>query len=591
MFREVTVNLVKQLHALCLVLPGLGLGMPAQAQDDAPTRLITITGTAADPALDANIRAHLQVTSEACTASLLRLQRLLPQVTRNVTDAANAIGYYHTESTAQFSAGENCWELTLTVTPGPRAVLASVDLQVRGEPDVQGYFRDILEDTPVRSGAPLHHGEYESLKDALSARAADNGFFGARFEQAEVALNLENNTAATTLIFDPGLQFRIGEITVTRDGNLRDELIDGLMPVSEGDYYSSASLADLGQRLDASQYFRQVRVSPLLGEAVDQTVPLQVELSMRPRHAWTAGLGFATDTGPQARLSYENRFVNSRGHKLQASTVVSGVRAQVDTGYVIPLRDAARQSLNFAGGYSFDNNESFESKRLKGEVGVRNENSSGWLQRVFLEFQRDEYIIDVEEATSVLSMLGGSLSKTRADNLINPTAGWKFFTQIRGATENLLSDTAFVQLDVSGKYVFGFGRSRLLTRLDLGATWIDATEELPASLRYFAGGDQSIRGYDFRTLGPLNENGEVSGGKQLVVGSLEYDFMVRNNWRVAVFADSGNSFNSTSEFEFRHSAGIGIRWLSPIGPVRVDLAYPINAEESFRLHVTMGPDL
>lgn len=585
------MNFAKQLQAMFLVLPCVGLAVVVQAQEQAPEPLITITGTAADPALETNIRAHLQVASESCNASMLRLQRLVPQITRNVTDASNSLGYYHTESAAQFNAGENCWELTLMVTPGPRAVLASVDLQVRGEPDVQAYFSDILADTPVRSGAPLHHGDYETLKDALSARAADNGFFGARFEQAEVALDLQSNTAATTVIFDPGLQFRIGEITVVRDGNLSDALIDGLMQIDQGDYYSSASLADLGQRLDASQYFRQVRVSPLLGEASQQSVPLRVELSMRPRHAWTAGLGFATDTGPQARLSYENRFVNSRGHKLEASAVVSGVRAQVDTDYVIPLRDAARQSLNFAGGYSFDDNESFENRQLKVEAGLRNENSSGWLQRVFLQMQRDQYIIDVEEATSVLSMLGASLSRTRADNLINPTSGWKFFTQVRGATENLLSDTSFVQLDVSGKYVFGFGRSRLISRLDVGATWIDATEELPASLRYFTGGDQSIRGYDFRTLGPLNENGEVIGGKQLVVGSLEYDFMVRNNWRVAVFADSGNSFNSTSEFEFRHSAGIGIRWLSPIGPVRVDLAHPIDSEESFRLHVTMGPDL
>jgi translocation and assembly module TamA len=136
-----------------------------------------------------------------------------------------------------------------------------------------------------------------------------------------------------------------------------------------------------------------------------------------------------------------------------------------------------------------------------------------------------------------------------------------------------------------------FGRSRLLTRLDLGATWIDQKIELPASLRFFAGGDQSIRGFEYQALGPLNANGEVVGGKQLIVGSLEYDFQVRDRWRVAVFVDSGNAFDNTSAFEFQHSAGIGIRWLSPIGQIRLDLAHPFDAEDSFRLHITMGPDL
>jgi translocation and assembly module TamA len=569
----------------------LGLGMsalPGLAQDEGSPD-VRISG--GDAALRENILAHLQVTREPCSTSLVRLQRLLPQVRRNITNAANALGYYQVQSAVQFSAGTNCWQLDLLLTPGPRVVLESVQLQVLGEPVVQAYFRDLLAATPLRSGAPLHHGEYEALKNALSTTATDNGFFGARFEQAEITVDLQNNTARLALIFDPGLQFRIGTITISRDGNLSDELISGLMSVSEGDYYSSAALAELGRQLDASQYFRQVRVSPLLGQAVQQTVPLQVDLAMRPRHAWTGGLGFSTDTGPRARLGYENRYVNSRGHKLQAGTVVSGVRSQVDTTYVIPLADAARQSLNFAGGYSVEDNDSFESKRIKGEVAVRNENSGGWLQSVFLDFQRDQYIIAAEENTSRLSMLGASLGRTKADNLINPSAGWKLFTQVRGASDSVLSDASFVQLYGSAKHVYSFGRSRLLSRLEVGATWIDVPEDLPASLRYFAGGDQSIRGYDYRSLGPLNDNGEVIGGKQLVAGSVEIDFQVRDTWRVAVFADSGNAFNNSSDVDFRHGVGVGLRWLSPIGPVRIDLAHPLDGDESYRFHITMGPDL
>lgn len=551
--------------------------------------LINITG--ADPELQANILSHLQVRREACDAPLPRLQRQTARVKADVVRAANALGYYQSTNTIRFSSGAACWQLDLDVTPGTRVVLDEVVLQVLGSAEEQAWFSDILADSPLRTGAPLHHGEYETLKNALSARAADNGFFGARFEQAEIAVDVQTGQADIDLVFNPGQQYRIGEVTITKDGNLSDELIERLMPIRTGDQYSSSVLAELNQQLDASQYFRQIRVAPQIRSAVDQTIPIDVSLLMRPRQAWTGGIGYTTDTGPRTRLSYENRFVNPGGHKIFADSTLSEVQAQVNGNYVIPLADAARQSLNLAVGFSSDNTDSFENKQLKLQAALRNENSSGWQQSVFVDFQRDDFVVDVQEATTKLTMPGVSISRTIADNLINPAQGWKLFSQVRGASDSVFSDSTFIQASANAKYVTSFGRSRLLTRLDVGATWIDDTIELPASLRYFAGGDQSIRGFKYQALGPLNENGEVAGGKQLIVGSVEYDFLFRNNWRMAVFADSGNAFDDTSAFEFEHSAGIGIRWLSPIGQIRVDLAHPFDAEESFRLHITMGPDL
>jgi translocation and assembly module TamA len=551
--------------------------------------VINITGV--DPELQANILNHLQVKREACDTPLQRLQRQIPRVRSDLVNAANALGYYQSMSTIQFSSGTACWQLDLDVIPGARVILDKVVLQVIGTTAEQAWFSDILVDAPLRMGVALNHGQYEAVKNLLGARAADNGFFGARFEQAEIAVDLQTNQADINLVFNPGQQYHFGEVTITRDGNLSDALIRRLMPIREGDSYTSSSLAELNQQLDASQYFRQIRVQPRLRSTADQTVPVEVSLLMRPRHAWSGGLGFTTDTGPRTRLSYENRYFNPGGHKLFADSSLSAVQTQINGRYVIPLADAARQSLNFAAGFSSDNTDSFESKQLKLQTALRNENSSGWQQSIFVDFQRDDFVIDLQEATTKLTMPGISISKTVADNLINPSQGWKLFSQLRGASDSVFSDSTFLQASANAKYVRSFGRGRVLTRLDLGATWINATLELPASLRYFAGGDQSIRGFDYQALGPLNANGEVVGGKQLVVASLEYDYQVREKWRVAVFADSGNAFDDKGDFEFQKGAGIGIRWLSPIGQVRLDLAHPFNAEESFRLHITMGPDL
>lgn len=564
------------------------VAIPVFAQDPPLTPAIIISG--GNPELQANVLASLPVRNEPCTTDLVRLQRQLPDIRRQIDMAATALGYYHLTSETTFTRGDACWQMEVALTPGSRVALDDVVISVDAPVEVQEHFLDLLDETTLRSGVPLHHGDYERFKRSLTTRAVDRGFLGAIFTTSQIALDLVEDQADITLIFTPGPQFLFGALDIRKSDALSDELIDRLINVDQDDGYSTTALAAVQRRLEGSQYFDSVRMTPRFDTSA-QRVPVQVDLNLRPRHAWSGGLGFATDTGPRARVQYENRYVNPRGHRAQASTVVSTVQTQVDGGYTIPLRDPSRQSLNFAAGYNLEDNDSFESQRLKFETSVRNETSSGLLQTAFLNLQRDDYVVDLQEDVSVLLIPGVSLSKTRADNPIDPQRGWKMFVQLQGASNALLSDTSFMQLYGSAKYILGLGKLRMLTRLEMGATWVNETVQLPASLRYFAGGDQSLRGYDYRALGPLNDRGEVEGGKQITVGSVEFDYRVRDSWRVAVFADSGNAFNDRNDFEFRHSVGFGVRWISPIGPIRVDLAHPIDYEESFRLHVTMGPDL
>jgi translocation and assembly module TamA len=155
----------------------------------------------------------------------------------------------------------------------------------------------------------------------------------------------------------------------------------------------------------------------------------------------------------------------------------------------------------------------------------------------------------------------------------------------------LLSDTSFAQAGVKAKLIRSVGSSgRWIARAEGGTTWTENFEELPASLRYFAGGDQSVRGYAFEELGPRDASGKVIGGKNLVFGSLEYEQHIVGNWGVAVFADTGNAFNTVSE-GLETGVGIGVRWQSPIGMVRVDLASAVSQDNALRLHFTLGPDL
>ncbi|MDF1529045.1 MAG: BamA/TamA family outer membrane protein, partial [Sedimenticola sp.] len=163
--------------------------------------------------------------------------------------------------------------------------------------------------------------------------------------------------------------------------------------------------------------------------------------------------------------------------------------------------------------------------------------------------------------------------------------------ELKGAEEALFSDVRFFQLQAAAKWIYPLGAGRLLIRGDTGLTLTEDFEKLPASYRFFAGGDQSVRGYGYQALGPKNTDGTVVGGRYLLSGSVEYEYPIKDDWSAALFVDAGNAVDGWNE-ELKRSAGVGLRWRSPVGPIRLDLAIPEDtSEDSFRIHFSMGADL
>ena len=132
---------------------------------------------------------------------------------------------------------------------------------------------------------------------------------------------------------------------------------------------------------------------------------------------------------------------------------------------------------------------------------------------------------------------------------------------------------------------------RVLGRVQAGGIATTDFESIPPSLRFFAGGDQSVRGYDYQSLSPKNNQGDRIGGRYLVAGSAEYQYSIAEKWRLATFVDQGNSFNSLEFPSLKTGVGIGVRWVSPVGPLRLDLARALDDDGGFRLHFSMGPEL
>ena len=180
----------------------------------------------------------------------------------------------------------------------------------------------------------------------------------------------------------------------------------------------------------------------------------------------------------------------------------------------------------------------------------------------------------------------------RSSGGIDPSHGWSVQFDLQGAKEGVISDFDFVRLNTTVKGLYTLAeRHRFLARAQGGGIASNSFARVPPSLRFFAGGDQSVRGYAYRTLSPVDETGDTIGARFLATGTLEYQYEFRPGWRAATFVDHGNAVDSWQD-PLKTSLGLGIRWVSPVGPIRLDLARSISdSDEGFRLHFSMGPDL
>ena len=573
-------------QCFCLISLCLSLCLNTASLLAAQSTNLTING--ATDLLERNLRAHIDIPTANCQTSQARLNRFIPEIKQDVARAARALGYYLAESTVDFSEIESCWALNVDISPGEPVLLSTIDIDIRSDDRL---FRDVLNSLPLAAGDQLDQKKYEQIKTNLSSRAVEVGFFAARFEKSQLLLDLEEKTAQVAIDFNPGQRYRFGAVQLEPINFLSEDFIRRFVGFEENAYYSSDALINLRNSLSESQYFANVTVTPALNTNQGSGIPINVALEPRPQRVYSAGAGLTTDIGPRVSLNYENRYLNPNGHKLELGSRASPIEQSADLSYTIPLAKPATESIRFAGGTLREDNDTFKNLTYKIGSVYSFINRSEWRQNYSINFQHDEFqIADLDEVADLL--IGGvSLAKTQANDALYPTKGWRLFGQIRGASSSLFSTETFLQFNLNGKLITTLGPGRLLSKFEFGTTLVGDGLELPVSVQYFAGGDQSVRGYRYQSLGPENDAGDVLGGKHLIVAGVEYDFSIFPDWKLAVFADAGNAFSDFGELELKKSIGLGVRWLSPIGPIRVDLASALDEDNKFRVHITMGPDL
>lgn len=568
------------------------LGLVAAPAWAAPKVTVQVDGLGG--VLLKNVMAYLSIAAYANepTLSDSLVERLHARAPDEIRQSLQPFGYYDAQVDATLTPVDGGWLAHYVVTLPPPVLVRHVDVVITGQGKNDSMYDQFFADLPYRAGDQLNQKSYEDSKRRLQELATSGGYIDARFTLTKLEVNPQEHWADITLRFNTGPRYYFGDVTFVQDF-LNPDFLARYIKFKPGDPFDNDVLLQLQYALNDTEYFDSVNVEAQRGQTQDHRIPVRVTLTPRKRNKYTVGVGYGTDTGPRLTLGWTNRRLNGRGHTMGVQAQFSRVTKSFLVNYTVPLADPATERLV----YSYGN-----SRQVLGSVvdftnilGVARFSSAGdWSLNQYLQLEHDRSEAQgTPTVSSNLLMPGVAVSRVVSDNLILPTHGYRVSADLRGASDSVFSTTSFVQMHLMAKLLIPLDENtQLLLRGEAAGSAVKNTGELPVSQRFFAGGDQSVRGFDYNSLGPKDAQGNVVGGKDLQVGSIELDHFFGKIFGLAAFIDTGNATDSfTTSLE--KGVGAGLRWRTPIGMVRFDLAHPIKRPDLDRvhIHISIGPDL
>ena len=544
------------------------------------------------PDLKSNAQAFI---GEVEGRSASNLRRYAPTAVGQAEEALRALGYYSPLIEWRIEEGDSdtTATLVLSITPGEPVRVTSRTVEIRGAAASDERFTADLPEHPAE-GDILNHGQYASLRDTIQTRARRRGYFDGTFVTRTLEVDPATRSAAVTLIYDSGERYRLGEGIFEEGHWFEIGLLEQFVSFEPGIPFHADEVARLNRDLQNSGYFSSVDIDASPGSAEDGVIPVRVDLTRRDARSVAAGVGFSTDVGPRFRGNWREHWINPMGHKRGAETELSVPRQNLSTWYELPLDPPMTDLIRLSAGYQREDIENVESELLSLGQQWQHQLDNGWLQILSLRWEGERFNIgNDEKGTSTLLLPGAGYSKIHTDSPLDPSRGYRLQFDVTGSHRAALSDVDILHVNALVKGLFTLAdKHRFLGRLQAGAVATNRFEDVPPSLRFFAGGDQSVRGYGYETLSPENDNGVPVGGRFLMVGSAEYQYQFADKWRAAMFVDHGNAINNPSD-PLATGAGVGIRWISPVGPLRLDIAKGLDREfgGDWRIHFSMGPEL
>lgn len=559
-----------------------------------------------NPELEKNIRSDLflqQATTEEKLTST-RIKNLYTRAEEQISATLQAKGYYHSTIHSELQKQDGAtdeqdkWTAIFNIELGKPTKIQHVEIEVIGSGKDNPKLKPFLVVPKLQTGKILVHEDYEDTKDQLLSNFNAAGYLQAEFAQSVIAVDRANYSANIKLVVNTGPQYTFGKITFY-DAEYPDDFLIRFAPFKPGDPYSLAKLMEFQNNLEAGDLFNKIRFDPLndLEDPNNTVVPIQVRLNNKPKNRYTGSIGYGTDTGVRGSLGWLHRRMSTPGHKVLSNIYASQVRSNARINYIIPGSHPATDKYVFGVLGQIETFEELYSR--KAEISASKIFKRGRLETTygiwyFTETFRLVHAFPYENKKYLLPTAKWVWIDSHPNDDFE--FGTRFDLKIRAGAQCLFSDTSVAQIEANGKKLFPITKkSRLLIRGSAGAVATKDFISVPPSLRFYTGGEDTVRGYAYNSLGPLavpSDKDSNTGGRYLLVGSVEYEHKIYQNISGVIFFDAGNT-SLTTNIPLAFGTGVGIRYKTPIGNFRLDLAKPLNtlANKHWRVHMNFGTDL
>ena len=523
-----------------------------------------------------------------------KLERYIGELSGLAANALAALGYYNAEIdvNTRAEAEDRPAAIILDIDANEPVRVNKVNIAIKGPAEEDPQFRSAQSEPTLNEGDIFVSANYEASKASLIRTAQDLGYFGFEFSKTEVRVSRRKLTADVTIHAQSGERYTFGPVQFDKT-IFTETFLRRWLTFDSGDPYDSSLVGELTQNLQSSGYFSGVRVKPVIDPRYRQIVPVAITLTRKKNNEVAIGVGYATDTKLRTKLTWGKPLINSRGHSAEYSLGLSRDTQSAGFSYRIPRK--TQPLFNYwSVDYQLKNDASADTESFLSTLNLQRVTRTEklWTESFFLRWERETFTTGSIEDETDLLLPGISYSRSRSKGSPFPTWGQAFTFQLLGGSKRIGSSIDLIKSVGTFRYLRAISpRNTLIGTLQYGALKSNDYDRVPVSQRFFAGGDRSIRGFAYRQLSPTNADGEAVGGRFLEVISAEYNYRFLDRWSFAIFSDAGRAFNDR-DTRYSVGAGIGIRWQSPVGPFRIDVARPISDDEnSFRVHLSLGPDL
>jgi translocation and assembly module TamA len=538
----------------------------------------------------------LAKTNPPATLGLLR--RRIDRDVGQFLKVLKSEGHYGGRVTGDINTKTDPVHVTFQVDPGPAYPLKSVDIQTTQEGAATKEKPPDLAELGLTLGQAARGRTILNAEEKLLRHFKKRGFAFTRLTDRRVEVNHREKSVAVTYQLELGQPARFGNTEIKGLQSIDEAFLRSKIPWKKGDQFNIKLLEDAQTQMIATGLFSTVKVSQ--GETLQEErfLPVNIAVTERKHRSISAGVSYRTDEGAGANISWEHRNLLGRGERLKLDTAVSGISLSIEGTFFKPqfLRNDQTLRLNLR--FADENTDAFDSRNISSAVLVDRKLTKEITVGAGLahKFSIVEQIGETERF-SLLS-LPLHFDWDSSDKLLDPTRGGRLILQLAPYQDIEETDLNFLKSRITATHYIRLLASPsvvLAGRASLGTINGAALLRLPADERFYAGGGGSIRGYAYQSVGPLDEDDDPIGGRSVLELSAELRFKLTDRLGMVTFLDGGSAFATTvpgSSKDLHWAAGLGFRYFTPIGPLRLDVGFPLDRrkdiDDAFQIYVSIG---